>query len=287
MSKRVLFGAAALSMLLLGCSRHIVNQSELDQVKRVAVIMYSVPETIVRDVRDPKEISDDRQMDSFSFAGDMLGSLGDGVKKAADVLDSTSHIQKQINGVEAAEITLVAMITELSKETGWAFLSPSEVSSNERYQALSTDLRNTTAMKMEADIRRAAGVPTGYINLGLPHGHGEVISYQSNEEFRTWVSQIARVLDVDAVIVASDTGYATDGKSLIRGGACITKSAMHFAMFNVNGDLIVDTRVSFDEAPKVQQSGCVNGSFYKSDYKGALIEHGREQARQIVAKLSK
>lgn len=280
----LLCAVTALATTLVGCSRNVINQSELASVKRVAVVMYSVPSTIVVDSRKPEEIAEDkgRVIDAFSLASSMLEGTA---KSVVDTFDSTSHVQKEISGTQAANISLAAMISELSTENQWSFVLPTEVAANEVYQQQSLLLANSQRFKLESSTRRAAGVPTGYINLGLPHGHGEVMTYQDTPEFKAWAAKVTRALNVDAVIVVSDTGYATDSKSLFRGGACITKSAMHYAMFNVNGEQIVDTRVSFEEAPEIEQSGCVSGSFYKSDYKGALVVHGTEQGRVIAEKL--
>ncbi|MCM5511267.1 MULTISPECIES: hypothetical protein [Vibrio] len=285
MKKSVLLTLVSAVVMIQGCTRNVINQTELAQVKKVAVVMYSVPETIVRDVRDPEDISEDKQVMAFD-ALSMASQLLDGsAKKVVNMMDSTSHVQKQIDGQEAADISLVAMLSELSDETGWQYLTPQQVADNTEYQQLSLKLASSQHMTMERSIRRHAAVPAGYVNLGLPHGHAEVMSYQDREEFKLWASKVARALNVDAVILVSDTGYATDSKSLLIGGGCYTKSAMHYAMYNVNGEQIVDTRVSFSEAPMIEQSGCVDGSFFKSDYKGALVEHGQEQGRKIAEKL--
>lgn len=286
MKRILLIGLASLMVLLQGCSRHVVDESQLAQVQTVAVVMYSVPETIVMDARKPKDITDDKDssgLSALSLAGDLLGGTA---KKTADFFDSTSHIQKEIDGTVAAELSMASMIIELNEGMGWTFVMPQQVASNEMYQRLTDDLLKSPRFQAQLSTRRSAGVPTGYINLGLPHGDGEIISYHSNEEFKLWLSKVARALNVDAVIVASDTGYATDGKSLLRGGGCITKSATQFAMFNVNGEMIVDTRISFDESTKIEQSGCVYGQFHKSDYKSALVQHGTDQGRMIVEKLN-
>lgn len=277
---------SAFATALIGCTSNMVNTSALAEVKKVAVVMYSVPETIVADTRDPEDITESKNgsYDAMSLVGGMLSGTA---KKVVNTFDSTSHVQKNINGQEAANISLTAMIVELSEETGWSFLTPAEVASNTVYQQQSAKLADTQRMQMEIATRQKAAVPDGYLNLGLPHGHGEVIGYQDTNEYKDWVRRISRSLNVDAIIIVSDTGYATDGKSLFSGGACYTKSAMHITMFDVNGELIVNTRASFDEAPEVQQSGCVSGSFFRSDYKSALVQHGTEQGRVIAEKLSK
>ena len=269
---------------LLGCTTNMVNTSALAKVNKVAVVMYSVPETIVVNTRDPQDITESIS-GSYDTMSMLSGLLNGASKKIINTFDSTSHIETNINGEEAANISLAAMIVELSELNGWELLNPNAVATNKVYQDQSAKFAYSQRMQLEISTRQKAAVPRGYLNLGLPHGHGEVIGYQETKEFRDWASRVARTLNVDAVIIVSDTGYATDSKSLFRGGACYTKSAMHFAMFDVNGELIVNTRASFDEAPTIEQSGCVSGSFFKSDYKSALVQHGKEQGRVISEKI--
>ncbi|MEJ2762597.1 hypothetical protein VV869_01135 [Photobacterium sp. MCCC 1A19761] len=273
-------------LLLSGCARHMIQQAQLDQVNSVAVVMYAVPQTIIADERKPTDINGDKDIgiavDPLAIAGQLLGGT---TQKVLNVFDNMADIQQEIDGNEAANLTLAAMIAELHQQQPWQFLTPEQVAANPEYQSLSAGLLQSQSIQLQQQIRRDAGVPDGYLNLGLPYSHGELINYYDYPEFRLWVEKTAQALQVDAVMLVHDTGFATDQQSLFRGGDCFTKSAFHVAMFNRRGELIVDTRGSFEEAPEIPQQGCVNGMFHKADYKAALFEHGTTQARVITERL--
>ncbi|WP_211235794.1 hypothetical protein [Psychromonas aquimarina] len=285
--KKVIFGFAGLSTVALsGCSTDYLNREEYNQVKTAAVVIYSVPVDIVSNELDAKDISQDGSspdMNMLSFAGDLLGGVA---KKTTDFLDSESHIKKQISGQEAANIALPEFVSELHRINGWNFITPVEVASNSEYQNLSARLLQDQIIKIERSSARAAQAPANYVELGLPYNHTTSVGYYQHEPFKQWAANVSKALNVDAVIVMNDTGFATDAKSIFTGGSCITKSAFHFAMFNNKGEKIADTRADFNESTVIEQSGCVSGSFHDVDYVNALKQHGIDQAKVIAAKLA-
>ncbi len=277
------------SVSLFGCSStDYINQEEVSQIKTAAVVIYSVPQEIVADNRDATQIDRDKSqnfedMNFLSIAGNLVGGA---TKKVTDFLDSESDVKKNISGTEAADIALPQFISEMRKLKGWSFKTPTDVASNSEYQALSAELLQDQDIKLERSSTRIAKAPTNYVEIGLPYNHTATVDYYENPQFKLWAEKTANALDVDAIIVMNDTGFATDGQSFFSGANCYTKSAFHFAMFNKKGEKIVDTRSAFEESTIIPQQGCVDGAFLKSDYINALKQHGKDQAKVIVEKLN-
>lgn len=274
---------------LSGCSStDYLNQDEVAQIKTAAVVIYSVPQEIISDDRDATEIDRDKSqrledMNFLTMAGDLVGGA---TKKVTDFLDDESSVKKNISGTEAADIALPQFISEMRKLKGWSFKTPTDVASNSEYQSLSAELLQDEDIKLERSSTRSAKAPTNYVEIGLPYNHTATVDYYESPQFKLWAEKTANALDVDAIIVMNDTGFATDGQSLFRGANCYTKSAFHFAMFNRKGEKIVDTRSAFEESTIIPQQGCVNGAFLDADYVNALKQHGKDQAKVIVEKLN-
>lgn len=277
------------SVSLFGCSStDYINQDEVSQIKTAAVVIYSVPQEIVSDNRDATQIDRDKSQNSedmnfLSIAGNLVGGA---TKNVTDFLDSESDVKKNISGTEAADIALPQFISEMRKLKGWSFITPAEVTANSEYKLLSSELMKNEDIKLERSSTRRAKAPTNYVEIGLPYNHTATVDYYDNSQFKIWTKKMAIALNVDAVIVMSDTGFATDGQSFFSGANCYTKSAFHFAMFNKKGEKIVDTRSDFEESTIIPQQGCVDGAFLKSDYINALKQHGKDQAKVIAEKLS-
>lgn len=287
--QHLLILTSILTVNLMGCSSSdYLNHEEYNQINSAAVVIYSVPSEIVSDTRDAVDISSSKgtefnSMDMLSLAGSALGGAA---KKVTHFIDPNSSVQKTIPGNEAANVALPQFISEMRKQKGWSIMSPQQVAANLDYQAYSTELMKNEDLASEksASTRKAIG-PNNYLEIGLPYNHTSTIDYYENSEFQTWVKKTAKTLNVDALIVMSDTGFATDGQSLFSGANCFTKSAFHFAIFNSQGVKIADTRASFEESTIIPQQGCVDGAFHKVDYINALKQHGRDQATAILDKL--
>lgn len=274
---------------LFGCSStDYINQEEFSKVKTAAVVIYSVPKVIVADNRDATEIDRDKSLrlenlNLLTMAGEAVGGT---TKKITDFIDNESSVKKHISGTEAANIALPQFISEMRKLKGWSFITPIDVGANSEYQELSAELMQDEDIKLERSSTRKAQAPTNYVEIGLPYNHTATVDYYDNPQFQIWAEKTASALNVDAIIIMNDTGFATDGQSLFSGSNCYTKSAFHFAMFNSKGEKIVDTRSAFEESTIIPQQGCVKGAFLNSDYVNALKQHGKDQAKVIVEKLN-
>jgi|GEM_PF-3095200 len=274
--------------LLAGCASHDhVNQDELDRIQSTAVVMYSVPQTISVNSKEATEITHTQSSrldnaDMLNLAGDMLGGLA---KKATD-LATSNYFKKDIDGQEAANIALPYFINELNKLEGWKVTSPVDVAQSKVYQSASKNFASDDSLKMTKQTARKALAPTGFVNLGLPDGHNANVAFYDNDTFKQWAAKTARDLNVDSVIVIADTGIATDQTSLFSGGKCYVKSAFHFAMFDNNGEKIVDTRADYEKGTIQNQHGCSNGQFHKKDYMNAMQQHGLDQANAVSQKLN-
>ncbi|MGF1776182.1 hypothetical protein [Vibrio nomapromontoriensis] len=273
---------------MTGCASDYVNNQELNQVESVAIVVFNVPEYITRNTEDPEKIS--KEMNSSFSSSDLLAMAGNqigGIVKDATDLATQSHIMKRIDGTEAANISITKFANQLGKLEGWTILPPSEVIANSTYKQVSADILSDPQIKTSVSFARATKSPQHYIQLPLPSSYNTQPDYYKQPSFTQGMATISRALNVDAVIVINDTGFSTDQESIFVGGNCFTKSALQYAMFNNNGEVIVDTRASFEKGNIVEQKGCVSGSFHDVDYIKALKAHGSKQAEVVHDKLNK
>lgn len=285
--KNKLMLSVAIGSVISGCASDYVNQNQLNSINSVAIVVYNVPEYVAKNTEEPENITSNVEpsfgaSDLLSFAGAKIGGI---TKDITDVA-SQSHIIKQIDGMEAANITVEQFAIELSEAEGWKVVPPSKVTANPVYQAASKSIMENEKVQTSISFARASSSPSNFIPLTLPRTYSSQPDYVKQEVFTQGMAKISRALNVDAVIVINDTGFATDQESLFSGGDCFTKSALQYAMFDVNGQLIVDTRASFEKSPIGKQQGCVNGAFHKTDYVDALKQHGKMQASVIHDKLT-
>jgi hypothetical protein len=271
------------TLTLAGCASsglNIVNHDDLERVETVAVAMYTVPKMIKADDRDAVEIDKDAEveLDPFAMAGSLFGGV---IKKTIDFVDVDKLSQKVTPGSEAADITLPHFIAEMRKLKGWSFRTPKQVAENTEYQELNQALLQNEEIQLEVSSSRGASAASGQINLGLPLNHTANLDYYHNPDFKQWAADTAKALDVDAIILLQDTGFATDGQSLFSGANCFTKSAFHYAMFDKRGHMIAATRANFEESTIIPHGGCNDGAFPKTDYVNAFKQHGRDQAKAI------
>ncbi|MDC5707044.1 hypothetical protein OPW41_19715 [Vibrio europaeus] len=287
MKLKTIIASAVASLTLAGCATHDhINKDEVAQIKSVAVVMYNVPAFIEPNTEKPEQI-EHSQGGGFD-SGDLLGLAGNmvgGVAKDVTDFATQAHIKKRIDGQEAANLALPNFVTELAKKEGWKVKSPSEVLNNATYRAETANLIANDEIKSLTSFGRATAGPADYANLTLPSSYNVNVPYYETEAFKQFAAKSARALDVDAVIVLSDTGFATDQTGLFSGGKCYSKSAFHYAMFNINGEKVLETRASFDQSNIVEKHGCVNGKFLEKDYRRAMQQHGKDQADAISIKL--
>lgn len=287
MKLKTILASAVASLTLAGCVSHDhINKDEVASIKSVAVIMYNVPGHIEANEEKPEMIEDSKTsaFDSGDLIG-MAGSMMGGIAKDVTDIATQAHIQKRIEGEDAANLALPTFITELAQKEGWKVTAPSDVAANEIYREESLKLMTNDEVKSLTSFGRDTAGPTSHARLTLPSGYNINVPYYDTAAFKEFAAKSARALNVDAVIVLSDTGFATDSTSIFSGMNCHSKSAFHYAMFNINGEKILETRASFEESTIVKQKGCVKGSFHKVDYKRAMQQHGKDQADALATKL--
>jgi hypothetical protein len=229
----------ALLLWISGCaSTTKFNKAEINQIKKVAVVVFTVPETIEYK-EDPKAVN----------SGGGLMQLVKAVVKATS----------QGNGPEAAQLSLVNFIdTANSASLPFKILSYDEMGNNAEFTALikppevEVQKNDATSMLMSAMApKKEKGVPPPKLNgfgLDPTWDDGNALTGANGE--MEYIVNAIKALKVDAALVINDRGYsfscsACIGQGGVMSGTGSTGSAFNATMVTGDGKVILDLREWF------------------------------------------
>ena len=269
MNKSKLYVALSLSVFLAACSfgKNTVNVAEVGKIKKVAVIMYTVPEQIAyRD--NPRDSS------KGLLAALVETAIGNNGNSAAD--------------------TAVKTFTETLQKQGLSYkiMSHSEVVSNAKFVALHQPV---SAAKKQTDegilgkslsflgsftgSKSAVGVAPKKMNqYGLVDDwYGDTALTKKTGE-SDYINKAIEALKVDAVLVVNDMGFSFSCEACIgvpANGVASTGSAFNATLITRSGP-VMNIREWF--ATTDEQGAMVMGVVDPTEHQELFEEHGRRMA---------
>ncbi|MDH3342280.1 MAG: hypothetical protein OEM07_00995 [Gammaproteobacteria bacterium] len=262
----------SLAALLGACSfgKNTVNVEEVKKVKKVAVIMYTVPEDISykSDVRD-------NQKSSLQLLADL--ATGNTGKQAAN--------------------TSVKTFTEELQKQGLPFevMSYSEVASNPKYAALYKPVKKIEKKANEGILGAAlsflgsatdnspppATSPKNMSNFGLVAAWSGDTALTNKPGESAYITAAMEALKVDAVMVVNSSGYSFSCEACVGLGSTMNGAASTGAAFNASlisrAGPIMNIREWFGTTD--EQAAMVAGIVDPTEYENLFKEHGRRMAQ--------
>lgn len=276
MNKSKLYVAISLSVFLTACSfgKNTVNVEEVKKIKKVAVIMYTVPEQITYRA--------DARENSTSF----LAALAE------------TAIGK--NGNSAAD-SAVKAFTDTLKKQGLSFdvMPHSDVVSNANFAALYKPVSEAEKQVDESLLGKSlsllgsmsrsksvTGVAPDKMNqygLIANWSTDTALTKKSGED--DYIKKAIEALKVDAVLVVNDMGFsfsceACVGISNAMSGVASTGSAFNATLITRSGP-VMNIREWF--ATTDEQGAMVAGIVDPTEHKNLFEEHGRKMAQVYAA----
>ena len=266
----LILGMSLLFMMSCGGAMTF-NKPGLDQVKTVAVVIYSVPSKITfRD--DPKAKEEDSLLELAAKAA--LADMADG------------------DGEEAATISLETFIETINQQgLPFTVVSKDQMMSNSTFTSLfvprvEPEEKDTAEMALEmagsmfgfggGDVEMGTG-PAGINAFGLKPSWGDGNALTGSENEKEYIKNAIQALDVDAALIINDFGYSFSCQACVgNSGSGSTGSAFHATLVNRNGVTIANIRQWFGATSSgaVLAMGMVNPLQHENLYK----THGEKTA---------
>jgi hypothetical protein len=277
-----------LSVFLGACGPSMVRKvdnGELNKIKSVAVILYTIPTNIAYR-------SDPRKKESAGlFSAVMQAASG------------------KIPSKEAATISHKTFIEALnSHKLSFKVLSHEQLFANKEFVALAKSKSKSKNEKGEEKKEEKEGFfgatlgfllggsststegdgPDGLPSFGVSEWGKTSSALQGVKGEREYVLAAIQALNVDAAIIVADSGYAFSCEVCIgvtgsMNGAASTSSAFFVTMLNRSGSVVLNLQEWFasTDAQAVMVSSAVNPLQHKSLFE----EHGRKMASVFVDSL--
>ena len=260
----------ALVLALSGCSfgKTTINKEKYNQVKKVAVIVYTVPEEI-RYSDNPKA----------------SGSNG--------LLQAAIQAAAAGKGNRAATIALDNFITTVNQQKlSFRALSVGEMRGNKAFSALYTPpvaeapkegvMAYMSFLKGPDKLKGAA--PDGLNQFGMPQDWSGGNALQGTKEESNYISEAIKALDVDGAIIIADRGFSFVCEVCAGGtGAGSTGSAFMVALVNKDMDVILSQREWFATTDK--QAAMTSYAVNPLQHDSLFAEHGKKTALVFAERL--
>jgi len=271
MSKVKLYSVLLLSVFLVACSfgRTDVNTDAVKKVKKVAVIMYTVPEQIIYE-DDARATG---KSNSAQLAEDFIGKNG---KQAADVAIRafTEALQKQ--GLPF-EVMLHSQVVSNAKFA--ALYKPTVIVQKKEDDSL---LGQTLSFLSSAEEKPSylGSAPAKMNEYGLTMGWrvGSALTGKPGES--EYIKKAIEALKVDAVLVVNDPGLSFSCEACLgygdsMNGAASTASAFNATLITRTGPVMnIQEWFATTNDQAVMVMGVVDPTAHKALFK----EHGRRMA---------
>lgn len=276
-----LFSLLILALFLTSCgSTQKIDKNELKKVKKVAVVLYSVPQTI--DFRsDPKKEDDMSLMKAVAKAF----TVGDGVKAAGISQKSFIHTINK-SGKLPFKIVGCGKVKKnpaLSKIVGTLNKKAAEA-------AAKKDKDNSGAlgmMKMGLSFMGAgkkevlASSPEGLASFGLVKEWGDGNALTGSKGESEYLDQALKSLGVDAILAVNDLGYSFSCKACIGGtGSASTGSAFHVSLIGKGQKHILDVNQWFSTTDF--STGVISGIVNPLSQDKMFKAHGKKMAEELI-----
>ena len=264
-----LIAALAATIAIAGCGKSVImDKAALSKVKTVAVIGFTTPK-IIKFHDDPRE---DKE----------------------PLLAMAVNAAMPANGPKAASLAHKNFVEGLNRKgLGFRVMTQSEMMKNSEFRQLAGEVRDRS---LEAQAKESssgglskalsmfggatgpkpAASPDGMPQFGLVGGYGTETVKRSKDE-RDYMRLAAKALNVDAVMLLTDSGYSFTCDACVGGtGAATTGSAFSSTMIDRDGKVILALRQWFltSEGSAVVAAYVVNPLQWDNLFR----EHGKKLA---------
>jgi hypothetical protein len=276
--KLLLLSIVALVLVSCGSTKKI-DRKGIKQLKKVAVIVYTVPEQI--------EFKDDPRGKKGGF------SLGDIVKAIAK--DATAG-----SGAHASDVSLKAFIKTANKfSLPFKLVSYKALKRNKKFIKLGSMRAPVVVEKKKSgfggfmskvgsmtggDAPKASG-PTYLKSFGLNKNWWDGKGLIGTQDEAAYIKASMEALGVDGVIIVNDPGFSFSCEACVAStGSASTGSAFNISIVGKNGKSLVDLRQWFSTSPgsAVIVTGIVNPLQQDKLFK----YHGVKTAKLFVEELT-
>ncbi len=240
----------------------------LKKIKKVAVVVYTVPSSIRYKV-NPRS----KKIDNLKALSTVVA------KKMAEG-----------NGAKAAILSHDSFIRSLNKEgLGFSILTRKQMLKNRFFKklykpAINTKIKNTKSrlMGITAGIGPASIGPYGLNQFGLQTvwSTGEAL-IGSDEEMR-YIKESIKALKVDAVLIINDPGYCFTCSDCIKteglmSGVASTGSAFVATLVNRKGEVLMNMKEWFSKS--TSNAGMVSSVVNPLEHEKLFKGHGVKMAK--------
>ena len=275
--KKILMLLSA-SLLVASCgSTQKMDKVALKKVKKVAFVVYSVPEKI-KFRENPKSV--ETKMSLTQVAGKVLAEATNGEGEFASDLSYdqfVNHVNK-------------------SKNLGWKVLTKKQLKKNKAFNKVASNYRKSSmlsAKKQEegksgwmrsissitgvGENKHVSSSPKHLPSFGLITDWGNGNALKGTAEEKEYINKVLKELNVDAVLVINDMGYSFKCKACVGGtGTASTGSAFHATLVGKDSKVLMEMNqwFSYTDESTATTAGVVNPMGQKALYKA----HGRKLA---------
>jgi len=271
MNKVKLYSVLLLSVFLAACSfgRTDVNADAVKKIKKVAVIMYTVPEQII--YKDDSRTTSKNT--SAQLVEDLIGKNG---KQAADVAVRTFTETLQKQGLPF-EVMLHSQVVSNTKFA--ALYKPTViVKEKEDDSLLGQTLSFLSSTAEKPSYLGSAPAKMNEYGLTMGWSVGSALTGKPGES--EYIKKAIEALKVDAVLVVNDPGLSFSCEACVgfgdsMNGAASTASAFNATLITRTGPVmnIQEWFASTDD-----QAVMVMGVVDPTEHKSLFEEHGRRMA---------
>lgn len=235
-------------VLFSGCSNVVFDKKAVKKVKKVAVLVYTVPETIEY-YSDPKE-------------------------RKKSLLQIAAAVLSANNGEKAATISHKSFIEELNRQQlGFIAISQDEMMSNAAYGNIANkwisarEEQKANARKSQSGAMKALSMlssmsggkpkapdgvgPKGIPEFGLAANWSSGSALTGEKAELVYIKEALKALGADAAIVINDQGYSFACEACIGGtGSGSTHTAFLISIVDSKGKQILGMREWFNIQPR-------------------------------------
>lgn len=270
-----------LMVLLIGCgSTQKIDKSKLSKIKKVAVVVYTVPTKI--------EFKEDPRGKKGSF------SISDVAKMV--LKDATAG-----DGVRASELALKEFIHTINKQKlPFKFVSYNKMKRNKKFAAMGKKRAVASTKKeekksamggfmssMSSLTGTAAPIGTGpkhLQNFGLVKNWWDGEAYMGTSDEAEYIKKSIAYLGVDAVLLINDPGFSFSCDACVGGtGSASTGSAFTVSLIGKNGEQILNLRQWFGVSKG--SAAIITGMVNPLQQDKLFKQHGIKTARVFASEL--
>ncbi len=258
----------SLSVFLVACSfgKNDVNVDEVKKIKKVAVIMYTVPPQIV--YRD-----DTRKNSTSQLAEDLIGKNGG---KAADIAVRTFTATLQAQGLP---FEVMSHSQVISNKTFAALYKPTVVVKKKEDDSVLMQALSFLGSVEEKPSYLGTG-PGGMNEYGLTVGWNSGSALTGKPGEGTYIIKALEALKVDAVLVVNDPGFSFSCEACVGIGDSMSGVASTGSGFNATLITRTGPVMNIKEwfATTDEQATMVMSVVDPTEHENLFKEHGRRMA---------